>query len=348
MSKQRVLSGIRATGRLHLGNYLGAVKGMLALQERSDLETFFMVADVHSVTTPFKPSDLAHNRREVIIDYLAAGLDPKKSVLFLQSMVDEHAALAFYFSAVVSVARMAHLPTYKEKVKQYPDNVTMALLNYPVLMAGDILIYKAGLVPVGIDQEPHLEIAREIARKMNEQYGLQFPEPTRFATPGEYVPSLKGDGKMSKTVEGSFIAITDDLETINKRLAGAATDSGKGSITIETKEYAGKQVEHKIYTDQSGTLSGVSNLLTFVELFMGIEQRSAYEQQYQGSGIRYGDLKRTLAEEIYRQLQPLQAKRAELVADSRYVDEVIESGAAKARAVARQTLDEVKASMGLG
>lgn len=345
---QRVLSGIRATGRLHLGNYLGAVKGMLALQEREDLETFFMVADVHSITTPFIPSDLAENRREVIIDYLAAGLDPEKSVLFLQSMVDEHAALAFYFSVAVSVARMQHLPTFKEKVKQYPDNVTMALLNYPVLMAGDILIYKAGLVPVGIDQEPHLEIAREIARKMNEQYGLDFPEPQRFATSGEYVPSLKGDGKMSKTVEGSFIAITDDLETINKRLAGAATDSGKGTITLQQKEYAGKQVEQKIYTDQSGTASGVGNLLTFVELFLGKNARSEYEHNYQNGGIRYGDLKQTLAAEIYKQMAPLQAKRAELVADTKYVDDVMATGAAKARAVAIATLAEVKKSMGLG
>lgn len=345
---KRVLSGIRATGRLHLGNYLGAVKGMVALQERDDLETFFMVADVHSVTTPFNSSDLADNRREVIIDYLAAGLDPEKSVLFLQSMVDEHAALAFYLSAVVSVARMQHLPTFKEKVKQYPDNITMALLNYPVLMASDILLYKASLVPVGIDQEPHLEITREIARKMNEQYGLSLPEPQRYATTGEYVPSLKGEGKMSKTVEGSFIAITDDLDMIKKRLAGAATDSGKGSIAIETKEYAGKQVEHAVYTDQSGSPSGVGNLLTFVELFLGRGVRSEYEQHYQNEGIRYGELKQRLAEEIFAQLQPIQVKRAELVANTQYVDGVIAHGAKKARAVAQATLAEVKSSMGLG
>lgn len=346
--QQTVLSGIRATGRLHLGNYLGAVKGMLALQERNDLETFFMVADVHSITTPFKPSDLAENRREVIIDYLAAGLDPEKSTLFLQSMVDEHATLAFYLSSVVSIARMQHLPTFKEKVKQYPDNSTMALLNYPILMASDILLYKADLVPVGIDQEPHIEITREIARKINEQYALSLPEPQRFATTGEYVPSLKGDGKMSKTVEGSFIAITDDLAMIKKRLAGAATDSGKGTITTQSKEYAGKQVEQRRYTDQSGTVSGVENLLTFVELFLGEQARKKYEADYQGQGIRYNELKQALAEEIFVQLQPLQARRAELVADPRFVDDVIVTGAAKARAVAKATLQEVKAKMGLG
>lgn len=345
---QRVLSGIRATGRLHLGNYLGAVKGMLALQERDDLETFFMVADVHTLTTPFVPSDLAGNRRDVIIDYLAAGLNPEKSVLFLQSMVDEHAALAFYFSAVVSVARMQHLPTFKEKIAQYPDHATMALLNYPVLMASDILIYKANLVPVGIDQEPHLEIAREIARKMNDQFGLTLPEPQRFATTGEYVPSLKGEGKMSKTVEGSSIALTDDLEMIKKRLAGAPTDSGKGTITQETKEYAGKQVSKSVYTDQNGTVSAVGSLFTFVELFISKEARAEYEAAYQAEGVRYGDLKQRLAEEIYKQLEPIQAKRAELVADVAFVDKVVAEGAQRARTVAAETLQEVKTSMGLG
>ena len=201
--KKRVLSGIRATGTLHLGNYLGAVKGMLELQDNPDYETLYMVADVHTLTTPFDVEKLRANRREVVLDYLAAGLDPEKSVLFFQADVPEHTELAFYLSSVVNIARMQHLPTFKDKVKQYPHHATMALLNYPILMAADILAYKAGFVPVGIDQEPHLEVAREIARKMNEQYGMDFPEPQRFATEGEYVPSLTGEGKMSKSVAGS-------------------------------------------------------------------------------------------------------------------------------------------------
>src|SRR3989304_1290096 len=228
MAKKRVLSGIRATGRLHLGNYLGAVKGMLELQDNSEYETLYMVADVHTITTPFNVEELRKNRREVIIDYLAAGLDPEKSVIFQQSEVNEHLELAFYFSSVTTIARMQHLPTYKDKIKQYPTHNTMALLNYPILMAADILVYKAGLVPVGIDQEPHLEVAREIARKMNQLYGTDFPEPVRFDTPGRYVPSLTGEGKMSKSVEGSYIQLTDDLAMIKKRLAAAPTDSGKG------------------------------------------------------------------------------------------------------------------------
>lgn len=324
---QRVLSGIRATGRLHLGNYLGAVKGMLALQADPNFETFYMVADVHTLTTPYDVEELRRNRREVILDYLAAGLDPEKSVIFQQAAVPEHMELAFYFSSVTTIARMQHLPTFKDKVKQHPDHATMALLNYPVLMAADILVYKAGLVPVGIDQEPHLEIAREIARKMNDTYGYDFPEPKRFATTGEYVPSLRGEGKMSKSVEGSFINLTDDLAAIQKRLAGCPTDSGQG--------------------ERVPTAGGVANLLKFVELFQGEDRRKRYELVYTTTGLRYGDLKAELAEAIFAELQPIQAKRAELEAQPEKVDALIAEGNARARAVAAATLGEIKAKLGL-
>lgn len=342
---KRVLSGIRATGRLHLGNYLGAVKGMLELQSDPEIETLYMVADIHTITTPYRVEELRDNRRQVILDYLAAGLDPEKSTLFLQSMVPQHTELAFYFSSVMSIARMQHLPTFKDKVKQYPEHATMALLNYPILMSADILVYKAGLVPVGIDQEPHLEISREIARKMNEQYGLDFPEPQRFATKGEYVPSLKGEGKMSKSVEGSFINLTDTLEDLQKRLSGAPTDSGKGIITAAP---AGSK-QPKLYSDSTGADStGVGNLLTFVELFEGLEKREYYEDLYTSSGIRYGDLKKELAAAIFQELQPIQEKRAELEANTKYVDEVIETGAARASALAAETVVQVRQAMGLG
>ena len=325
--QKRVLSGIRATGTLHLGNYLGAVKGMLELQDDPDYETLYMVADVHTLTTPYDVKELQENRREVFLDYLAAGLDPEKSVIFFQADVPEHTELAFYFSSVMSIARMQHLPTFKEKVKQYPENATMALLNYPILMAADILAYKAGFVPVGIDQEPHLEVAREIARKMNAQYGLDFPEPQRFATTGEYVPSLTGEGKMSKSVEGSYINLTDDLETIRQRLASAPTDSGQG--------------------DKVPTSGGVANLLQLVNLFQGEKQKTEYEKAYLGEGIKYQDLKEDLAQAIYKEFQPIQEKRAELVADPAQVDQVIADGAQRARDIARATVDEVKEKMGL-
>lgn len=327
MTKHRVLSGIRATGRLHLGNYLGAVKGMLALQDDPNYETFYMVADGHTLTTPYDVAELRKNRREVILDYLACGLDPEKSVIFQQAEVAEHFELAFYFSSVTTIAKMQHLPTFKDKVKQYPEHATMALLNYPVLMAADILAYKADSVPVGIDQEPHIEVSREIARRMNQDYGTDFPEPQRFATTGEYVPSLAGTGKMSKSVEGSYINLTDSLEQIQKALAGAPTDGGKGSAVP--------------------TEGGVANLLQFVELFEGVARRREYEQQYLSEGIRYGDLKKSLAQAIFTELEPIQARRQELEQNSEYVNQVIADGAAKARAVARETVNEVKQKMGL-
>lgn len=182
--KKRVFSGSRPTGRLHLGNYLGAVKGYVELQDNPEYETIYMVMDLHAITTPYDKESLSRKTRQVIVDYLACGLEPEKSIITVQSLVPEHTYLAHILSSVVTVARMLHLPTYKEKIRQNPDGATVALLNYAVLMAADILAYKAELVPVGIDQEPHLEVAREIARKMNEKYGLSFPEPRRFATKG--------------------------------------------------------------------------------------------------------------------------------------------------------------------
>lgn len=328
---KRVLSGIRATGRLHLGNYLGAVKGMLELQDPPaggpNYETFYMVADLHSITTPFDPEQLRKNIKEVVLDYLSIGLDPKKSTIFVQSQVREHVELAYLFSTVETVARMQHLPTFKEKVKQHPENVTMALLNYPVLMAADILIYKANAVPVGDDQIPHLEVAREIARKMNDQYGLDFPEPQQFVTKGRYVPSLTGRGKMSKSVEGTFINLSDSPDIIRERLARVPTDEGRGEVV--PKE------------------GGVAVLLTLVELFEGSKRREELENQYVGTGIRYKELKEELAGAVYKELEPIQARRAELQKNSQEVEQVLINGAKKARAIAGETLEQVKKKMGL-
>lgn len=326
--KKRVFSGTRATGRLHLGNYLGAVKGYIALQNDQQYECVYMAVDVHTITTPFDNQTLQVATRDIIMDYLAAGLDPNKAIITKQSLVSEHTDLAFLFSSVLTVGRMQDLPTFKDKVRQHPENVTMALLNYPVLMAADILAYKASLVPCGVDQEPHLEVTRDVAKKMNEAFGTDFPMTQRFVTPGSYVPSLLGEGKMSKSVEGSSIGITDDLIMIKKKLAGAPTDGGKGE-TLPTE-------------------GGVANLLKFVELFEGEEKRKMYEEQYVRSGVRYGDLKNELALAIDRELEPIREKRKELETKPEYVDKVIKEGAEKARVIASATVAEVKDKMGLG
>lgn len=324
-SKKFVLSGIRATGRLHLGNYLGAVKGMLDLQNGNEFQTLYMVADTHTITTPYSVAELRINRREVVIDYLSAGLDPEKSIIFQQAEVSEHIELAFYFSSVMSIARMQHLPTFKDKVKQHANHATMALLNYPLLMASDILLYKASLVPVGIDQEPHLEIAREVARKMNEQYGTDFPEPIRFATKGEYIPSLKGEGKMSKSVEGSYINLTDSAEEIKKKVR-----------SIPTATTAGGEMS-----------AGVKTLFTYARLYIPSEV-AQFEEQYKNVSLKFVEIKDAIASAIYADLKPMQEKRHELEANPDYVDKVIREGAEKARAIAQKTIDEVKLKMGLG
>ena len=321
---KRVLSGIRATGRLHLGNYLGAIKGMIELQNNNEYETLYMVADVHTITTPYKIEELKINRREVLIDYLAAGLNPKKSIIFLQADVNEHTELAFLFSSIMTIARMQHLPTFKEKVIQYPQNATMALLNYPILMAADILIYKAGLVPVGIDQEPHLEVAREIARKMNQIYGTDFPEPVRFATKGEYIPSLTGEGKMSKTVVNSFINLTDTLEEIRKKIR-----------SVPTATSAGGEMS-----------SGLKSLFTFANLFIPSEVEG-FKKSYEDRSLQFVTLKDKIAEAIFAELKPFQERRIKIAADTKYVDNVIRDGAERARKIARETVKQVKHAMGL-
>ncbi len=323
--KKRVLAGIRATGRLHLGNYLGAVVGMLELQNNPEYETLYMVADAHTITTPFKVEELRQNRKEIVIDYLAAGLDPKKSIIFQQSDIQEHFQLTFYFSSITTVARMQHLPTFKEKVKQYPQNINMALLNYPILMAADILIYKAHLVPVGIDQEPHLEIAREIARKMNQLYGTDFPEPVRFATKGEYIPSLKGEGKMSKTVEGSYINLTDSLDEIRKKIRGIPTATTAGGPII----------------------GGIKTLFILAEIFLPSTDYQNFKNQYHQGTLQFVKIKDMLAEAIYQKLKPFQEKRKEIEKNKDYVNQVIEEGGRRARVIASQTLKEVREKMGL-
>jgi len=327
MVKKRVLAGMRASGRLHVGNYLGGARGMVALQEDPGYETLYMVADLHAITTPYDKKSLAGDARNVIVDYLSVGLDPEKSTIFIQSHVAEVTELAYYFSSVVSVARMSRLPTYKEKLRNQPLSSSMALLSYPVLMAADILMYKAHLVPVGIDQEPHLEVAREIVKKMNAQYGTNFPEPNRFKTEGEYVPSLTGVGKMSKSVAGSAISLGDDLDTIRERLLKVPTDEGKGESIPET--------------------GGVASLLTLVGLFQGEERRSQYERDYTAEGVKYGSLKEELAAVIYDELRPIQERRKELLEKPGYIDNVIREGAEIAHIEAQKTLEEVRERMGI-
>lgn len=332
--KKRVFSGTRPTGKLHLGNYLGGIKGYIALQEKPDLDCIYSVVDLHGITTPYDPQKLQQQINDVVLDYLACGLDFKKCHLMIQSQVPEHVELAYLLATIYPVSRVEQLPTYKDKKLENPGYINVGLFYYPILMAADILLYKAELVPVGIDQEPHLELTREVARKFNQTYGETFPEPKRFATAGEYVPSLKGEGKMSKSIEGSYILLTDDLEMIKKRLASAPTDAGKGK--------------------EAPKEGGVANLLKLVELFEGKAKREKYEKEYLGSGlpagrqgIRYKVLKEELAEAIYKELKPIQEKRKQFEKNPKLVRDVLKEGRLYCSKIAQKTLREVKEKMGL-
>ncbi|MGB9911645.1 MAG: tryptophan--tRNA ligase [Microgenomates group bacterium] len=325
--KKRVFSGTRPTGRLHLGNYLGAVKGYLELQNRPEFDCIYSVVDLHGITTPYNPKTYQQQIYDVVLDYLACGLDPQKCHLMIQSQVSEHLELAYLLGTIYPVSRVEQLPTYKEKKRENPHYINVGLFYYPILMAADILIYKAELVPVGIDQEPHLELTREVARKFNSMFAPIFPEPQRFATYGEYVPSLLGEGKMSKSKKGSYILLTDDLITIRKKLAAAPTDMGKGEKVPQ--------------------VGGVANLLKLVELFEGKEKRKKYEQQYLNEGIKYQQLKEELAEAIFQEIKPIQQRRKEFEGKPKLVAKILEEGRKYCSKIARQTLQEVKKAMGL-
>jgi len=330
MNKKRVFSGCRPTSRLHLGNYLGVLKGFLALQERDDLDCIYSVVDLHGITTPYEAKKLQGQIQEVVLDYLACGLDPKKCHLMIQSQVPEHVELAYLLGTIYPVSRVEQLPTYKEKKIENPHYINVGLFYYPILMAADILIYKAELVPVGKDQLPHIELTREIARKFNTMFGQGkeiLPEPKEFLSSGEYVPSLLGTGKMSKSVEGSYILLTDNLTTIKEKLAKMPTDMGKGKAL--PKE------------------GGVANLLILVGLFMGEKEKKNYGKQYLNKGIKYAELKEKLAQAIFKELKPIQEKRDFFVKHPELVEKILKEGREYCSKIAKETLLEVKKAMGL-
>ena len=326
-SKIRIFSGTRPTGFLHLGNYLGGLKGYLELQDKKDYDCIYSVVDLHGITSPYNPRTYQDQIREVVLEYLACGLDPKKCHLLVQSQVSEHMELAYYLSTIYPVSRLEQLPTYKEKKKEQPQYVNLGLFYYPVLMAADILLYKAQFVPVGKDQAPHLEVAREIARIFNRRFGQTFPEPQAYFMPSSYIPSLTGEGKMSKSKEGSYINLISSLDVIQKKLAKVPTDAGKG-----------KKIPNK---------GGVDVLLKLIELFQGKEKRKNYENLCLGKGVQYKLLKEELAIAIYKELKPIQAKRNYYQKNPKLVDGILKQGKVYASKIAKQTIQEVKEKMGI-
>jgi tryptophanyl-tRNA synthetase len=322
--KKRVFSGVRPTGSLHLGNYLGAVKNYVALQDQ--YECVYCIVDLHALTTLEETSKLKDNINNVLLDLLAAGLDPKKSIIFVQSHVPEVAELFTLMGMVTPLSWLLRVPTFKEKVRMQPHNVNYGLVGYPVLMTSDIVLYKAEVVPVGEDQLPHLELAREIVRRFNEHFGPTFAEPQAKLTTFPLVVGLDGKDKMSKSLN-NHIELAASAEETRKKVMTAVTDPAR-----------------KLRTDFGHP--EVCNVYKLQQNVNPLRVESLAEECRKAK-IGCVDCKKLLAEAINTELAPLRQGRAELASRPEYIREVMADGAERARTIARQTLSEVKQKMGL-
>ncbi|MCX8020388.1 MAG: tryptophan--tRNA ligase [Chitinophagaceae bacterium] len=327
--KEIVMSGIRPTGYLHLGNYFGAIRNYVKMQDT--YECYFMIADLHSLTTHPDTRELRDHVHRVLAENLACGLDPDKAALYCQSHVPETSELYLYLNMLAYKGELEKTTTFKEKARLQPDNVNAGLLTYPVLQTADIILHRARYVPVGKDQEQHLEMARNFVKRFNHRYGEIFPEPIAFNFGEELVkvPALDGSGKMSKSEnQNATIYLSDDDDTIRKKIMKAQTDSGPKEPNSPKPAY-------------------IENLFLLMKLVCDEAMVTKYEQDYNQCTIRYGDMKKQLAEDMVRFLQPIRRRAEEIRNDIRYLKQVMEQGAEKARASARATMELVRQAMGL-
>ncbi|HNR27245.1 MAG TPA: tryptophan--tRNA ligase [Bacteroidales bacterium] len=322
-----VLSGIRSTGHLHLGNYFGALRNFVQLQHQA--KCYFFVADLHSLTTHPKPDDYLSGVKTILSEYLASGLDPEKSTLYVQSSVPQVCELYVLLNMLTYKGELERTASFKDKVRLNPDNVNAGLLTYPVLMAADILIHRANWVPVGKDQEQHLEITRMLARRFNKLYGAEvFPEPEAYNFGGHLVriPGLDGSGKMGKS-ENNGIYLVDDQKTITKKVMRAVTDTGP--------------------VNPNDPMSpGVANLFTLLGVVSEPEVVAYFREQYDKCTIRYGDLKKQLAADICKHTLPIKERIEEIYNNGPYLKYVIEKGTEEARTSARATMELVRDAVG--
>lgn len=322
--KGRVFSGIRCTAEQHIGNYLGAIRNYVALQE--EYQCIYSAVDIHSLTTLEDTHNLNRHTRETVLDLLAAGIDPQRSILYVQSHVPEVTELFAYLGMVTPLGWLTRVPTFKEKARQQPDNINYGLVGYPVLMTADIILYKATVVPVGEDQLPHLELAREITRRFNRLFGETFPEPHAKLTTIPLVKGLDGVNKMSKSLNNHIPLAATPQET-ERRIMTAVTDPQRTHRHIP-----GRPQVCNVYT-----LHG----------FFNPDDLKTIHQECTTAQRGCVDCKKQLAAGMNRHLEPLRQRRAELAARPGYVDEVLAEGAARARAIAHQTITEVKERIGL-
>lgn len=328
MSKPIVVSGIRPTGNLHLGNYFGAVRSFIKMQH--DYNCFFFIADIHSLTTHPTPANLQAGVKQVLAEYLACGIDPEKATIFIQSDVTEVQELYTFLNMNAYLGELERTTSFKEKARSNPENVNAGLLTYPVLMAADIIIHKAKFVPVGKDQEQNLEMARKFAGRFNRMYNNElFPLPQPFTFDGKdmiKVPGLDGSGKMGKS-EGNGIFLYEDPKDIRKKVMRAVTDAGPTEMNSKKAE-------------------PVENLFTLLKIVSTPDVVAHFENAYINCEIRYGDLKKQLAEDIVGYTTPIRERIIEILKDEAYLGKVARQGAEKARESAQATLKEVKEIIG--
>lgn len=330
-ARVRVFSGIQPTGVIHIGNYAGAIRQWAALQR--DYESYFCIVDLHAITVPYEPAEFPQRVLDAAAGNVAAGIDPKQSVLFVQSHVPEHSELMWLLNIITPVGQLERMTQYKEKARQLRSKagVMAGLLNYPVLMAADVLLYKASLVPVGDDQVQHVELMRDIAERFNKQFGETFPIPGVRLTKGARIMALNDPKvKMSKSIEGSHVALVEQPETIRKKVRAAVTDPGppkKGSKLDDAT-------------------AGVANLFTLLEAFAPARYPE-FVAAYEAGTIRYSEMKQVLADAMVETFTPMRERYEQLIRRPDAIRDILVDGAARARPVARATIEEVRQRMGL-
>lgn len=330
MQKEKVLSGIRPTGFVHLGNYFGAIRNWVNMQDEYDC--YYCVVDWHSLTTHPDTNELQHNVHRLLSELLASGLDPERCVLYIQSDVPEIAELYLYLNTMAYKGELEKTATFKDKVRQHPDNVNAGLLTYPVLQAADILIHRATNVPVGKDQEQHVEMTRNYAERFNHRYGEVFPLPKAFNYYGAElikIMSLDGNGKMSKSANHmNTLYLADDDDLVRKKIMRAKTDSGPAELNSKKPDY-------------------IENLFTLMGLVSGQEISEKFNTDFNNCVIRYGDMKKQLAEDMVKFMAPIREKAQAIQQDKTYLSKVMKYGREKARASAAGTLQLVRHAMGV-
>lgn len=319
---KRIFSGIQPTGFIHIGNYLGALKQWVKLQDQT--EAIFCVVDLHALTIDQDPKKYPEQVMNLAIDYLAIGMDPQKAILFIQSQVREHTELTWIFNTLTPMGELNRMTQYKDKSKQHAQNINVGLFDYPVLMAADILLYKADTVPVGEDQVQHVELTRTIARRFNKKYGQTFPEPKPFLATGARIGGLDGTGKMSKSLN-NYVAVFDKPEDIITKFKKATTDSGK---------------EIRFGQDKPE----ISNLLKIYMAFTDKDEKTVMAEM---AGKGYGEFKEILGKTVAEALAPFRAKRQQLEKNPNEIRDILQDGAKRAREIAAATMAEVRDKVGL-